>query len=216
HLRSTASMSKRAKANLATPKRGNESQARNHPRNTPSEVVAFLRDYHDRLGKAVFENGGTLDKYLGDGLMATFGTPDPGSDDAENALNCAFEMLSSLEKWNREREANGSLPVHIGIGVHYGPVISGDIGNQRRLEYSVIGDTVNVASRLETLTRMLNTSLVVSNDLIESISQRGKIKQTLTSKLKLVGMQDLRGKSEQIGVWIYETSSTNQKHLSRN
>ena len=183
---------------------------------TPSEVVTFLREYHDRLGKAVFENGGTLDKYLGDGLMATFGTPEPGSDDAENALNCAFDMLNSLKKWNEEREANGHLPVHIGIGVHYGPVISGDIGNQRRLEYSVIGDTVNVASRLETLTRKLNTSLAVSDDLVKSINQNGKVKQALVSNLKFAGMQDLRGKSEQIGVWICEASSANQKHLSGN
>ncbi len=169
---------------------------------TPKGVIAFLREYHDRLGRAVFENGGTLDKYIGDGLMATFGTPEPGSDDAQNALNCAFEMLTSLENWNVARAANGQTPVHIGIGVHYGPVIAGDIGNQRRLEYSVIGDTVNVASRLETLTRRLKTSLAVSDELVQSIVKTGEVAQACVSKLKFVGMKDIRGKKEQIGVWI--------------
>ncbi len=175
---------------------------------TPNDVIAFLREYHDRLGKAVFENGGTLDKYIGDGLMATFGTPEPDPDDAQNALNCAFKMLESLKNWNDERNANGLLPVQVGIGVHFGPVIAGDIGNQRRLEYSVIGDTVNVASRLETLTRGLKTPLAVSDDLINSITQTSKAIQPLKSNLKYIGMQDLRGKREQIGVWIYNSINT--------
>ena len=117
----------------------------------------LLRDYHDRLGQAVFDNNGTLDKYIGDGLMATFGTPDPGPQDAANALQCAMDMIASLEDWNAERIGEGKAPVRVGIGLHYGAVIAGDIGNERRLEYSVIGDTVNIASRLEHLTRNLNS-----------------------------------------------------------
>ncbi len=171
----------------------------------PGDVVDFLRGYHDRLGKAVFENGGTLDKYLGDGLMATFGTPQPSENDVSNALRCAFDMLEALSIWNRDRNVEGLPPVRIGIGIHFGPVISisGDIGNRRRLEYSVIGDTVNVASRLEKLSRKLNASLAVSDLLIEAISPTDKVGQSLIKRLVPAGVQDLRGRRGKIGVWIY-------------
>ncbi len=169
----------------------------------PGDVVDFLRGYPDRLGKAVFENGSTLDKYLGDGLMATFGTPEPSENDASNALRCAFDMLEALSIWNRDRSAEGLPPVRIGIGIHFGPVISGDIGNRRRLKYSVIGDTVNVASRLEQLPRKLKASLVVSDLLIEAISPTDKAGQSLVKRLVSAGVQDLRGRRGKIGVWIY-------------
>lgn len=169
----------------------------------PSDVVDFLRGYHDRLGKAVFENGGTLDKYLGDGLMATFGTPEASENDARKALQCAFDMFEALSIWNRDRSAERLPPVRIGIGIHFGPVISGDIGNQRRLEYSVIGDTVNVASRLEQLSRKLKASLVVSDLLIEAIDPTDKIGQSLIKRLVPAGVQDLRGRRGKIGVWTY-------------
>ena len=120
-------------------------------RQTPEDVVALLRAFHGRMENAVFDQHGTLDKFLGDGLMATFGTPDPGSQDAGNAVRCARAMLAEMDRWNREREAAGDQPIEISIGLHYGTVVLGDIGSARRLEYAVLGDTVNVASRLEEL-----------------------------------------------------------------
>ncbi|CUH46201.1 adenylate/guanylate cyclase domain-containing protein [Ruegeria atlantica] len=174
---------------------------------TPGEVVSFLRRYHDRLGKAVFENGGTLDKYLGDGLMATFGTPEPGGQDARDALQCAFDMLDSLDDWNRERKAAGFPQVRIGIGIHYGPVVSGDIGNQRRLEYSVIGDTVNVASRLEQLTRTLECSLVASDSVIQGIRPTDDPGKSLVERLEPAGEHVLRGRRGKISAWAYPPKS---------
>jgi len=168
-------------------------------------VVALLREYHNRLGQAVFDNGGTLDKYIGDGLMATFGTPQPGPDDARGALRCAFDMMAALEKWNEERAAIDAEPIQVGIGLHFGPAIAGDIGNDRRLEYSVIGDTVNIASRLEHLTRELDTPLVVSDRLIQAIGTAGKRDGDLLSNLRDCGVQTVRGREAGVAVWIYDT-----------
>ena len=170
----------------------------------PDRVIALLRDYHDRLGQAVFDNGGTLDKYIGDGLMATFGTPEPRLHDARNALQCALDMIAALALWNAERAATGAAPVRVGIGLHYGQVIAGDIGNERRLEYSVIGDTVNIASRLEQLTRSLNTPLVVSDSLIKALARDGNDDKSLLRNLSEGGVQNIRGRDSGVAVWTFK------------
>ena len=175
-------------------------------REPADKVIALLRDYHNRLGQAVFDNGGTLDKYIGDGLMATFGTPESGPDDARNALRCALDMIRALESWNRERSVRGAAPLRVGIGLHYGPVIAGDIGNERRLEYSVIGDTVNIASRLEQLTRSLDTPLVVSDSLVQAIARDEEDGEALLSRLSRGGMQSVRGRESGVAVWTYEAA----------
>lgn len=168
---------------------------------SPEDVIGLLREYHDRLGQSVFDNGGTLDKYIGDGLMATFGTPDPTPDDAAHALDCAFDMIDALEKWNTERQAAGIARVSVGIGIHYGLVVAGDIGNDRRLEYSVVGDAVNIASRLEHMTRRLGTPLAVSDDLVRSLEGSDGKNRRLLNRLKKVGEQDVRGRAAPVLVW---------------
>lgn len=170
-------------------------------REAPGRVIALLREYHNRLGRAVFDHHGTLDKYLGDGLMATFGTPEPGPHDARNALQCALAMIAALDAWNAERAAAGEEPVRVGIGLHYGPVIAGDIGNERRLEHSVIGDTVNIASRLEQLTRALNTPLVVSGGLVDAIQRENDGGSALIDNLSAAGVKTLRGREAGVPVW---------------
>ncbi len=167
----------------------------------PDRAIALLRDYHNRLGKAVFDNDGTLDKYLGDGFMATFGTPNPGPSDATNALKCAMDMIAALAQWNVERETAGAAPVHVGIGVHFGPVIAGDIGNERRLEYSVIGDTVNIASRLEQLTRTLDTALVVSDSVMQAIGLEGDDSGKLLRYFSHAGEHSIRGRDAPVAIW---------------
>lgn len=173
---------------------------------SPDWVIGILRDYHNRLGQTVFDNSGTLDKYIGDGLMATFGTPEPGPDDARNALRCAIDMIAALERWNAERAAMGAVPIRIGIGLHYGSVIAGDIGNERRLEYSVIGDTVNIASRLEQLTRSLGTPLLVSDSLIAAMDPESDESKALIQQLREAGLQDIRGRESAVAVWILRTA----------
>lgn len=172
-----------------------------------TEVIELLRNYHSRLGQAVFDNHGTLDKYIGDGLMATFGTPQPGAADAQNALQSAFDMIEALAQWNAERITAGLEPVHVGIGVNYGSVIAGDIGNARRLEYSVIGDAVNVASRLEHLTRSIHTPLVVSDSLVQAIRKSDAPEQPLLDHLTEGGSHKLKGRTSSVRVWVLKTDA---------
>jgi adenylate cyclase len=135
----------------------------------PEQVIALLREFHARMQAVVFAHHGTLDKYLGDGLMATFGTPRPGPRDAANALAAARHMADTLHAWNQLRQAEGAEPIRIGIGVHFGPVVLGDIGGDNRLEFATIGDAVNVASRLERITREFGAEIVASGTLVAAL-----------------------------------------------
>ncbi|KIC09395.1 guanylate cyclase [Leisingera sp. ANG-M1] len=134
----------------------------------PHDVIDLLREFHGRMEREVFRHHGTLDKYLGDGLMATFGTPVAGEQDATNALACAQAMQASLAKWNTERARRGLPEIRAGIGIHYGEALLGDIG-ANRLEYAVLGMAVNIASRLEKLTRPLQTRIAVSEALADQV-----------------------------------------------
>ncbi|KIC32771.1 adenylate/guanylate cyclase domain-containing protein [Leisingera sp. ANG-S5] len=134
----------------------------------PHAVIDLLREFHGRMEREVFRHHGTLDKYLGDGLMATFGTPVAGKQDATNALACAHAMRASLARWNRDRAKQGKPEIRAGIGIHYGEALLGDIG-ANRLEYAVLGMTVNIAARLENLTRRLQASIVVSETMAAQV-----------------------------------------------
>ena len=171
-------------------------------RQTPDDVVALLREFHGRMESAVFNQHGTLDKFLGDGLMATFGTPDPGTHDAGNALRCGRAMLADIDLWNGERKQAGAEPIEISIGLHHGIVVLGDIGSARRLEYAVLGDTVNVASRLEERTRTLGVRMAMSDDLAKAVGRDPAADvETLLSGLGNGGPQSLRGRDEPVAVW---------------
>jgi adenylate cyclase len=135
----------------------------------PERVIQLLREFHGRMSRAVFETGGTVDKFIGDAIMATFGTPFTGPADAANAAACARAMVREVSDWNRQRWAQGHLPIQVGIGAHYGPAVLGDIGSERRLEFAVVGDTVNVASHLEGLTRELGVDIAVSDELARQV-----------------------------------------------
>lgn len=163
----------------------------------PEASVALLRDVHRRVEHAVFENGGTLDKFLGDGAMATFGTPRPGPADAAAALAAARAVLRETEALNTARRARGVPALRLVVGGHFGPVTLGDIGSERRLEFAVLGDCVNVASRLEELNRTLGSRLALSDALIAAARAQG----AATDDLVYRGPQNLRGREVAIGVW---------------
>ncbi|MFY0614627.1 MAG: adenylate/guanylate cyclase domain-containing protein [Hyphomicrobiaceae bacterium] len=167
----------------------------------PDALVSLLREFHGKLADKAFAHGGTVDKYIGDAIMVNFGTPHSKPDDAVRALQCAVEMVASIEEWNVERATNGEPPIGIGVGVHFGDVIVGNIGDARRLEYTVLGDTVNVASRLEHLTRDLSASLVVSDDLIKAVRAQSVDPKTVASGLIKDESRTVRGRSEPIAIW---------------
>ena len=173
-------------------------------RHSPREVIAVLREVHARFEEAVFRYGGTLDKFIGDGMMATFGTPDPGERDASNALACLIAILVEMEAWNARRQRAGEEPINVSIGLHYGPVVLGNIGTDRRLEFSVLGDTVNVASRLEALTRELRCKAAISGDLATAvmIEAAGEGSHPLAS-FRERGPQILKGRDEPVQVLSY-------------
>jgi adenylate cyclase len=166
----------------------------------PEAVMALLRAFHGRMEEEVFRHGGCLEKFIGDALLATFGVPDVGPRDATDTLACARAMQAALEAWNRERGQAGLPPLRMGLGVHYGPVVLGDIGSQRSMAFATVGDTVNVTSRLQGLTRTLDRWLGASTALVQAV-ERAAANPGLLSGLAPAGPHALRGRDAPIEVW---------------
>ncbi len=167
----------------------------------PQGVIKLLRDFHNRMAGCVFDHSGTIDKYIGDALMANFGTPDTGPYDASNALRCAYAMVDEIENWNAERREQGSEPIEIGIGIHYGEVVTGNIGDEHHLEFAVLGDTVNLASRLERLTREVNSQIVVSAELVTQVKVENFDTDNLLKPLTEDQATTVRGRRQPVSIW---------------
>jgi adenylate cyclase len=126
------------------------------------DIVEILNEYFTEMVDCVMAEGGVVDKYIGDNIMAVFGAPVSRADDARRAVRASVKMRERLEKLNQRFEQGGRPRLRFGIGLHTGPVVAGNIGSQKRMEYTVIGDAVNVAARLETKTKELSTDLLIS------------------------------------------------------
>jgi adenylate cyclase len=159
----------------------------------PRETVAMLNEYFERMVDVVMANSGVLDKFIGDAIMALFGVPFNGEHDADNALNVANGMVAALHKLNLERSAGGRDRIDIGIGIASGPVIVGNIGSPKRMEYTVIGDSVNLASRLEGVTKTYGCKVLISD------STRCELKGA--HRLREVDLLRVKGKTEPVAIY---------------
>lgn len=140
----------------------------------PEKIVSLLNRYFSAMTDIIFAHGGTLDKYLGDGLMALFGAPTATPDDASNALNAAVAMQRRLLGINRELRDEGFQEIGVGMGLHTGEVVVGYIGSERRSEYTAIGDAVNTSSRLESNAR--GGEILITDATAKAAHSRYKLK----------------------------------------
>ncbi len=155
---------------------------------TPEEVVTMLNEYFAVMVKIINSHGGVVDKFIGDAIMAVWGAPKASDKDTHNAVRACIEMRSALEKLNHLRRNRGQTDIMIGMGLHCGQAISGTIGSDERMEYTVIGDTVNMTSRIEASTKAFGSDLLVSEAVYD------KVKDDFM--FHLGGVAEVKGKSE--------------------
>lgn len=162
---------------------------------SPEENFKFVCSFNERMGPIIRQNRGFINQYLGDAIMAIF----PGN--AGNALQAAIEMQKEVEQLNFVRTANDQLPIKIGIGMHTGPLIMGITGDVDRMDATTISDTVNTASRLESLTKHYKASIILSDACVKQLTEKEKF------HLRYLGLVQLKGKHESLH--IHECFSCN-------
>ncbi len=153
----------------------------------PDEVFALLDAFHARTRAIVETHRGVVHKHLGDGFMAVFGVHESKPSDARRGIECGFAIVDAISNWNEERWSGGGAMVAIGVGLHYGMAAFGPSGD----EQTIIGDTVNVANRLERLTRRLDTAMAVSDEILRAVSEDGS--ELTRARLRSVGVVRLPG-----------------------
>jgi len=158
----------------------------------PADIVRFLNSYLTRMVDIIFRHKGTLDKFLGDGVLAIYGAPLADKDHAINAVRSGLDMIRHIEEYNRQRMKWGERPMYIGVGINTGEAIIGNIGSKQRTEYTVIGDTVNTASRLEGLAR--------DNELLITAATMEKVKDYADCRFK--GKYTVKNKKDPVDVYL--------------
>jgi len=161
----------------------------------PEKVVAYLNEYLDAMVRAIASAGGTIDKFIGDAIMAVFGGVLDVENPSDAALAAALLMRASLAELNSRRAAQGLSPIRNGIGIHYGEVLQGAIGSAERKDFTVIGDTVNSASRLEGLCKDFDTDLVFSDAVYQQASPAVK------ARCQKLGDANVKGREQAISLW---------------
>lgn len=169
------------------------------------ELMGLLREYHTRVSEVVFRHGGVMEKFIGDAVKITYGAPHARPDDAARALICAHALLEEMNRWSIERAATGQKPVTVGIGLHYGLCAVGNLGDGRSLEYQVVGDCVNVASRLEQLNREHATSIVASHALITAAEPDERVSAMIGQYLNGPSVQ-VRNRLEPVEIRLFKAA----------
>lgn len=169
---------------------------------TPEDTLKFINSYLRRMEPAIVENGGFIDKYIGDEIMALF----EGS--ADSALNAAVTMLKTLAEYNLTRQRPDRRPIEIGIGINTGKLILGTVGGNSRIDTTAIGDTVNLGSRLQHLTKVYNTPLLISHHTLACLEEPMKY------AIRAIAQEQVRGKSRKVGVFeVFEAEPDEKKQV---
>lgn len=161
---------------------------------SPPELIQLLNDYLSRMSRVIEGEKGVIYKYIGDEVMAIFGTPLPLTDHAVRAVSAAVGMLKELSRFNAEQ--GKASPLRIGIGIATGPVVAGNVGSTERLNYTVLGDTVNVASRLQGLTKEYGVPLILSGSTYDKVS--------LSFSCRFLGKVAVRGRQQETSLYTVE------------
>ena len=156
----------------------------------PTRLSVLLASFRRRILHAAAATGGVVDKFMGDGALVLFGVPEPRADDPARALACARELLRLLDKWNSKRGLD--RPIRVGIGIHTGQVYCGLVGDETRLEFTVLGDAVNAAARIEEETKRFGQPLLASEPLVSAAHE--------LDRWQVVTVQPLRGRAEALTI----------------
>jgi adenylate cyclase len=166
-------------------------------------TVSLLNEYFTIMVECIQKQGGMLDKFIGDAIMAVFGLPLPHEDDEDRAVRASISMITELRRWNAERAAAGKRPVDIGVGLNTDSIVSGNIGSPKRMDYTVIGDGVNLASRLESACKEYGARILLSENTFRKL--RG------TYRAREVDRVIVKGKTEPASIFEildYHTEET--------
>ncbi|MGI9641896.1 MAG: GAF domain-containing protein [Acidimicrobiia bacterium] len=158
----------------------------------PQATVSMLNEYFTLMVDCIQAERGMLDKFIGDAIMAAFGLPQPGEDDEDRAVRCSIAMIRALDQWNQKRLVDGVPPVDMGIGLNTDKVVVGNIGSPKRMDFTVIGDGVNLAARLESACKQYNARILISD------STLGRLKGVY--RTREVDHVVVKGKTEPVGV----------------
>src|SRR5262249_6923467 len=149
---------------------------------SPELMIDMLNEYFEHMVEILFRYEGTLDKFMGDGIMALFGAPVSRADDAARSIRCALDMMEALARFNRERPGRGIFPFEVGIGIHTGPLVAGYVGSSKSLSYTVIGDTANTSARLCSIA--MSGQVVVSEQTADLIRGQFQLEDLPPAQLK--------------------------------
>ena len=171
---------------------------------SPKEIISLVNEYLTAMSSIIERHGGCLLDFTGDGLIAAFGLPLPDHDHAHNAVQCAIEMRQRLTQLNGEWEAQGLAArwqavgierIEARMGIHTGPLVTGNIGSPSRMKYSVMGDTVNIAARLEEMNKDFNSTILLSDQV------RVRVPATMTDTFSDYGVVNIRGRVQAVGAY---------------